>query len=311
MPPSNRPAPPSAIPARASRRGRTGIRYLLLVRIAVTGASGKLGRLVVARLLARVPADQLILISRSPVSAPPAVTVRYGDFERPDALPEAFAGADKALVISTIGTRDTVAAHRAAFAAAARAGVGHIVYTSVLNPVPGNPFPPAAIHLRSEADLVSVGVAWTILRNALYADLRVEIAASYLRAGRWTTNVGAGAHAFVARADCAAAAAAALTSPGHEGRRYAVTGPDPVDAGGYLDLLEQLAGRPIERVDVDDEAYERYRTGFVRDPANAGTFELFTGTGRAIREGHLGQVGTGVQELTGRAPVPLREMFGT
>jgi uncharacterized protein YbjT (DUF2867 family) len=104
-------------------------------------------------------------------------------------------------------------------------GVGHIVYTSVVNPVPDNPFPPAATHLRSEADLVSTGVAWTILRNALYADLRVQIAASYSRAGRWTTNIGAGAHAFVARADCAAAAAAALTTPGHEGRRYTVEGP--------------------------------------------------------------------------------------
>src|SRR5438034_5584700 len=99
---------------------------------------------------------------------------------------------------------DTVAAHRAAFHAASRVGVGHIVYTSVVNPVPDNPFPPAATHLRSEADLVSTGVAWTILRNALYADLRVQIAASYSRAGRWTTNIGAGAHAFVARADCAA-----------------------------------------------------------------------------------------------------------
>ena len=279
------------------------------MRVAVTGASGKLGRLVVERLLEQVPADDLILISRSPVRFHPGASVRYGDFERPETLPDAFAGADKALIISTIGIPDTVAAHRAAFAAATRAGVRHIVYTSVLNPVPGNPFPPAATHGHSEADLVSTGVAWTILRNALYADLRVQIASSYIRVGRWTTNIGPGAHAFVARADCAAAAAAALTTPGHEGRRYTVTGPDLVDADGYVTLLQQVAGGPIERVDVDDDAYERYRGEFVRDPANTGLFELFTGTGQTIREGYLGEIGAGVQQLTGRAPVSLRDMF--
>ncbi|OLB67389.1 MAG: hypothetical protein AUI10_00220 [Actinobacteria bacterium 13_2_20CM_2_72_6] len=279
------------------------------MRVAVTGASGRLGRLVVAELLERVPADHVIAISRSPAASHPGVTVRYGDFERPETLPDAFAGADRALVISTIGTRDTVAAHRAAFHAAAHAGVGHIVYTSVVNPVPDNPFPPAATQLRSEADLVSTGVAWTILRNALYADLRVQIAASYRRAGRWTTNIGAGAHAFVARADCAAAAAGALITAGHEGRRYTVTGPGPIDADGYLALLTQVAGVAVQRVDVDDDDYERYRAEFMRDPAHAGLFELFTGTGRAIREGHLSEVGDGVRVLTGRAPAALQDLF--
>lgn len=66
----------------------------------------------------------------------------------------------------------------------------------MLNAVPGNPFPPVATHLHSEAELASTGVAWTILRNALYADLRVQIASSYIRARRWVTNIDAGAHAL-------------------------------------------------------------------------------------------------------------------
>src|SRR2546423_4018308 len=86
-------------------------------------------------------------------------------------------------------------------------------------------------------------------------------------------------------------------------------GPDLVDADGYVTLLQQVAGGPIERVDVDDDAYERHRAEFVRDPANAGLFELFTGTGRAIRKGYLSEIGAGVQELTDRAPASLRDMF--
>jgi NAD(P)H dehydrogenase (quinone) len=102
-----------------------------------------------------------------------------------------------------------------------------------------------------------------------------------------------------------------LATPGHEGRRYTVTGPDLVDADGYLALLTQVAGVAVERVDVDDDDYERYRAEFMRDPAHAGLFELFTGTGKAIREGHLSEVGDGVQVLAGRAPAALQDLFET
>lgn len=284
------------------------------MRLIVTGASGELGRLVVAELLHRVPAEDLILVSRSPETlahfAWLGAVVRYCDFEHPDSVAAAFTGGQRALVISTIGLRDTAAAHRTALDEAARAGVEHIVYTSVPNPAPDNPFPPARTHAVSEHDLRSCGVPWTILRNALYADLRTRIAAAYIRDGRWTTNIGDGSHAFVARGDCAAAAAAALTQDGHEEQVHDITGPELVDARHYLRLLEQLGGTPITRVDVDDAEYGRYRTAFAADSRNAPYFELFEGTGQAIREGHLGRLGTGVHDLTGRPPLSLREVFG-
>lgn len=285
------------------------------MRLVVTGASGQLGRLVVTALLDRVPASELILVSRSPGSlaafAELGATVRYGDFEQPEHLSTAFDGGGRALVISTIGAQNTVLAHRRAFEAAARAGVGHIVYTSVLNPGADNPFPPARTHATCEQDLQSLGVATTILRNALYADLRVDIAAKYIQDGEWTTNTGDGAHAFVARGDCATAAAGALTTDGHEGRIYDVTGPELVDAGRYVELLAEFGGRPIVRTDVDDDAYDRYRRAFMADPANAAYFELFTGTGKAIRTGYLSSIGTGVEDLTGHRPQALRSAFAT
>ena len=283
------------------------------MRLVVTGASGQLGRLVVTALLDRVPASDLILVSRSPgslaVFAELGATVRYGDFEQPEHLPSAFDGGERALVISTIGARDTVLAHRSAFQAAARAGIGHIVYTSVPNPRPDNPFPPAQTHAACERDLRSLGIATTILRNALYSDLRVAIAAKYIQDGEWTTNIGDGSHAFVARADCADAAAAALTTDAHEGRIYDVTGPELIDARRYLELLAEFGGRPVVLADADDDAYDRYRQAFMADPANAAYFELFTGTGTAIRTGYLSGIGTGVEDLTGHRPQPLRSAF--
>jgi len=161
----------------------------------------------------------------------------------------------------------------------------------------------------SEQDLRATGIAWTILRNALYAELRVRIAAKYIHDGRWTTNMGGGSHALIARTDCAAAAAAALTETAPTGRVYDVTGPELVDAQQYVALLEELSGRQIVRDDVDDAEYERYRAAFCADPDNAAYFELFTGTGQAIRTGYLSQLGDGVRQLTGRSPLSLREVF--
>ncbi len=232
--------------------------------------------------------------------------IRYGDFDDPDGLAAAFAGAERALVISAIGPAGR---HRTAFEAAVRAGVGHLFYTSVQNPVEGNPFPPAAGQRASEHALRDTGAAWTVLRNALYTDLRVEIAAAYVRAGRWTTNIGNGAHAFVSRRDCAAAAAGALTSEGHAGRSYEITGPELISAADYAGLLEEFGGRPVECLQVDDASYDGYRADFEADPRNSGYFELFTGTGQAIRTGYLGQLTTAARDLSGRATTSMREVF--
>jgi NAD(P)H dehydrogenase (quinone) len=278
--------------------------------IAVTGASGRLGRLTIAELLGHVSASDLILITRRPELltdlANRGASVRYGDFGEPTGLLAAFAGAQRALVISVIGPAGL---HAAAFEAAARAGVEHLCYTSVPNPVPDSPFPPAAGQRASEQALRATGLAWTVLRNALYADLRAQIATAYIRDGRWTTNIGNGGHAFVSRRDCAAAAAGALTSDGHAGRAYVITGPELVDASGYTGLLEQFGGRPVDCAQVDDDAYERYRAAFQSDPRNSAYFELFTGTGRAIRTGYLGEQTTAVHELSGRPASSLRDVF--
>jgi NAD(P)H dehydrogenase (quinone) len=281
--------------------------------IVVTGASGNLGRLTAAALLERLPASELILLTRTPgklaAFARRGAVVRHGDFSQPESLPAAFAGGSRALIISTIGGQEAAARHGAAFEAAATAGVQHIFYTSVPNPVQQNPFPPAATHRASEQALRATGVAWTVLRNALYADLRVQIALRYIQGGRWTTNIGEAQHAFIRRQDCAIAAAGALTGDGHEGQTYEITGPELIGSSHYASLLEEFGGRPVECIQADDREFDQYRSAFAADPQNASYIELFTDTGRAIRTGYLSQLTTSAQDLGGRAPMTLREMF--
>jgi NAD(P)H dehydrogenase (quinone) len=283
------------------------------VKIAVSGAAGQLGRLVVTALLERVPPADVIAITRSPSDLETfdarGVAVRQGDFCEPDALVGAFADAERALIISTVA-EDPVRLHLAAFAAAAKAGVRHLYYTSVLNPIPENPFPAAQTHHVCEQALRNTaGIEWTILRNALYGDLRADLARVYCERREWITNVGSGVHAFVSRADCAAAAAAALTTDGHENAVYEITGPQEISAWYFTDLLREFSREAVACKHVDDDYYERYRAAFARDPANATYLELFTGTGKAIREGFLRGATDDVAALTGHTPHALRQLF--
>jgi NAD(P)H dehydrogenase (quinone) len=230
--------------------------------------------------------------------------VRFGDFTDPASLREAFAGGRALLLISTdaVGTR--LPHQRAAVEAAREAGVEHMLYTSVPNPVPENPAGVVPDHAGTEEAILASGLKYTFLRNALYGDLRLGEAQGAIATGELHHNMGDGKTAFVAREDCAAAAAAVLADvDAHLNKVYDITGPVPLGAAELAALYAELGGRPVVPVALDDDAYV---AGLV---AHAGLPEpfarLLASFGIAIREGHLGQATTTVQELTGRAPLPL------
>jgi NAD(P)H dehydrogenase (quinone) len=111
--------------------------------VIVTGAAGHIGRLVAEQLLERLPPEDVVLVTRRPEALRElrarGADVRYGDFDDPASLPDAFAGGRRMLLISTDAIGRRVRQHRAAIDAAATAGVGHVVFTSIVNPVAGNP----------------------------------------------------------------------------------------------------------------------------------------------------------------------------
>src|ERR1700745_3053511 len=113
------------------------------MRVIVTGASGQLGRLAAEQLLGRLSPEELILVTRPPHAladlAERGVEVRHGDFDEPASLTEAFAGGDRMLLISTLAIGSRVQQYQSALEAAAAAGVSHVVYTSLTNPVPNHP----------------------------------------------------------------------------------------------------------------------------------------------------------------------------
>ena len=124
--------------------------------------------------------------------------------------------------------------------------------------------------------------------------------------GRLVHNSGDGRIAYVSREDCAAAAAAILTTDHHEDKAYDIAGPEPLSQDDVAALLSEVSGRPVEAVAVDDEAFVQGLTAAgITEPVG---IELAS-YGRAIREGYLGEASGAIENLTGRPPRSLQQVF--
>jgi NAD(P)H dehydrogenase (quinone) len=278
----------------------------------VTGAGGQLGRRVVDLLLAQ-GAGPLIVTTRQPEKLGElrarGVEVRRADFDAPASLAGAFAGAARLLLISTDaldrpGRR--IAQHRGAIEAAAKAGVRHVVYTSLTNPGPGSPITIAPDHQATEDALVESGLGATVLRNNLYADFLVASLRRALATGRLVAAAGDGKVGFVTREDCARAAAAALTADFDGKRVLDITGPAAVSQGEIAQIASELTGKAISYVPVAREALEQ---GMQKSGMPAATATLLASFDEAIARGTLDVATRAVEELTGKAAEDVRSFL--
>lgn len=179
--------------------------------IAVTGASGQLGRLVIAGLLERVAPETIVALVRDPAKladlAARGVVVRAFDYNHAETLASALVGVDRLLLISSSEIGQRVAQHQAVIAAAKTAGVGFIAYTSLLH-ADTNPLNLAVEHRATELALADSGVPHALLRNGWYTENYAQSAPMAVAHGAVLGSAGAGRISGAARADYAAAAGA-------------------------------------------------------------------------------------------------------
>lgn len=278
--------------------------------IAITGASGKLGRRTAELLTDRLDPSEVVLLTRSPDRlsdfAQRGAIVRPADFDDPRSLPRALDGVERMLLISAADGARRVAQHRAAITAAKGAGVRHVIYTSMANPADSNPAVVASDHRATEQALTQADLDWTLLRNNVYAELMVGAVTQAARMGRLPSNTGGGRTAYVSREDCAAAAAAVLADGGHEHAIYEITGPEALSATDLAELASELAGKRIPVADLDDEAYA---DGLIAAGVPEPAARLYTSIGTAARQGFLQNATSAVTQLTGRPPRTLRDVL--
>jgi (4-alkanoyl-5-oxo-2,5-dihydrofuran-3-yl)methyl phosphate reductase len=216
--------------------------------IVVTGASGNVGGEVVQLLHKR--GERLRVLVRDParVAALEAGVERaVADLTRPETLEAAMRGAEK-LFLVVAGERGAETTRNAA-QAAARAGVKHIVMLSsgTVN-IPGAQI--GAWHREREVAVEESGVAWTFVQPNAFMANTLRWAPTIKAQGVVYQALTTAKSAPVHEHDMAAVSVAALTTPGHEGQRYAVTGPESLTAADQVATLSRVLGRELELVEV-------------------------------------------------------------
>ena len=275
----------------------------------VTGASGHLGRRVL-ELLLEANAGSIVAATRSPEKladfAERGLETRYASFDEPDSLSQAFAGADRLLLISTdvAGQGDRrVNQHRAAVKAAEEAGVRHVLYTSITNAAADTPIILALDHYGTEQALEESTLGWTFLRNNIYTDMLIGSINQALQfGGKLFAASGEGKTAYVTREDCARAAAAALASS-FEGRRILdITGPEALTQYDVARIVSKITGQSITYVPLDFETLvgNMVSAGLPRPMA-----EGYASFDRGTAQGKLDVVSDDFEKVTGRKPTSV------
>lgn len=281
-------------------------------RLLVTGASGNLGHRVVELLLgAGVPS--VSAASRRPDKifdlAARGASLRRADFDDPASLDEAFVDVDRLLLISTdaLGTPgQRQRQHKTAVDAAVRAGVKHIVYTSMVNPDPNSPIPFAPDHLVTEQAIESSGIPYTILRVNWYAEYFFVSLPPALRFGKMLTSACEGRTAYVARDDVARAAAAALMSATEQSNRLDITGPQAVTQAEVVEYVNTIFDSDIKLFTVSDKELAETLTG---SGMPGSLVALVVAMERNSREGRVESVSDAVERLTGKPPTSLADFL--
>ena len=268
--------------------------------IAVTGASGKLGSLVLDGLLKVVRQDQLVAIVRTPEKAArftaQGVKVRHGDYDKPHTLAPALAGVKRLLLVSGMDMGRRVQQHRAVIEAAKAAGIELLAYTSVLR-ADSSTLPIAGEHKATEDLLHGSGLPYVILRNGWYIENYTERLAMPLQYGAFMGAAQNGRIAASSRDDYAAAAVAILTADGHRGKTYELAGDYAFTMSDLASEVSRWAGRPIPYRDLPPSAYKQALA-----PAGlpAEIVDLLVGTDLAIARGDLDDSSRDLHKLIGR-----------
>jgi NAD(P)H dehydrogenase (quinone) len=233
--------------------------------IAVTGASGNLGQLVVKGLLKSVPATQIVATVRSPEKAADlralGVQVREADYDRPETLLKAFEDVEKVLLISAVVPGERFRQHKAVIDAAKQAGVKVIAYTSMLR-ANSSSLILAQEHKETEAYLKRSGLDFVLLRNGWYLENNTGALAPALAHGAVIGSAGQGRFASASRADYAGAAVAVLTRDGHANKTYELAGDHSFSMPEFVEEVSKQAGRPIAYNNLPPADYETALLGF-------------------------------------------------
>lgn len=276
--------------------------------IAVTGATGNLGGLVVETLLdeGASPSD-IVAAVRSPDKAEDladrGIDVRKTDYDLPDTLESTFRGVERLLLISSSEVGQRIEQHGNVVDAAEKTGVDFFAYTSMVR-ADTSPLKLAEEHRATEQRIRESGIPFTLLRNGWYTENYTENLGPVLERGVLVNCAGDGRVSAATRADYAAGAATVLTEDGHEGKVYELGGNE---AFTMEELAEELTRQSDTEV-VYQQVSEDEHVDILKDAGlPEGYAEVLGDADRGIADGHLYVEEDDLHHLIGRPTTPLAE----
>ncbi|WP_338620592.1 SDR family oxidoreductase [Paludibacterium sp. THUN1379] len=268
--------------------------------IAITGATGQLGQLVIRALLDKVPAGQIVAIVRNVDKARDlaalGVTVRQADYNQPAGWPDALQGVEKLLLISSSEVGQRTQQHRHVIDAAGQAGVQLLAYTSLLH-ADSSPLGLAEEHRATEAAIRASGLPFVLLRNGWYTENYAMGIGAALALGSLYGSAGEGRIASASRADYAEAAAVVLSSGQQAGKVYELAGDTAYTLGDFAAEISQQTGRSIPYVNLPEQDYKQALLGAGLPEPLAG---LLADSDAGVAKGGLFDAGRQLSQLIGR-----------
>jgi uncharacterized protein YbjT (DUF2867 family) len=274
--------------------------------ILVIGGGSRTGRELI-RLL-RQDGVPVRALARTADPGTDGVETAHGDLARPATLDAAMDGVSKVFLLGP-AHHDEAAWYRNAVDAASRAGISHLVASSILGADTASPARFVRHHGLADEHLRESGVPWTILRPNMYMHNVTSLWPPTIGPdGNYYAPAGDARISTVDARDVAAVAARVLTGDSYAGQAYDLTGPQALSTGECCDLLAARLGRPVRYVPVDDETARGAMLGAGLQPWMAdGLIELYQDYRRSGQDGYAAQVHDGVQAVTGRPPRTLAE----
>jgi NAD(P)H dehydrogenase (quinone) len=276
--------------------------------IVVTGATGHLGHLIVEALLRDGVAPSDIVaggrnLAKLDDLAARGVRVATIDYNDPSTLSAALAGADTLMLVSASEPGKRVEQHRAAIDAAIAAGVRRIVYTSAPHASTSHLIV-APEHKGTEELIAASGIPATILRNGWYTENYVRSIPQVTATGALVSSVGDGRVASASRKDYADAAAVVLTTEGHDGKIYELSGDVAWTQEDLAAAISEVTGSTVTYTPKTTEEHAAILKSAGLDD---GTIFFVTTLDSNTRDGLLAETSGDLTRLIGRPTTPLRE----
>lgn len=279
--------------------------------IAVTGANGQLGRLVIDALLKRVHPENVIALVRDLANAQDlkakGLEVRQADYGQPKTLERALVGVNQLLLISSSEIGQRAPQHRAVIASARAAGVQLLAYTSVLH-AETSVLGLAAEHLDTEQALAESGLDYVLLRNGWYNENYTARVQSAVEHGAILGSASDGRISSAARADYAEAAAVVLTTSGHAGKIYELAGDLSYSLAELASAVSLQSGKTVVYRDVSEE---QYKSALVGIGLPDGLAAMLADSDAAAARGALFNDSHELSRLIGRNTTPIAESLAS